>query len=748
MKESLKKDPYRYLLLLFLLILIANAPYIQFSSLAQHNSISYINASDSESEYNPNLNINDCSLNDAKYSPITEYQGRASDVHTDVFFVNNLAFVAYNDLFIFDVSNQSSPILLTKYCSEWGAIINLKVENNIAYLICDLLGIVILNVTDIYSITELGKCGYFDLENHQPRYYCEYVQAGCFSGNIAYLVTHGSRIGSFGWTSSSTVYLIDLTDPLYPKPINYIDYLSPSYVYVFENRCYIQYTDLTSEYGEEAIAILDVSNVNKIKEIKTYKNMEIVTHFENKIIVEQSHNPYLIDFTDPENPVYSPKLNLTIGIKILQNDLIYFIDSYTSNLLIIDITDCVNPITYSQFALNSKINSIHFFNNNLFLIGQQIQIIDITNYYAPFILSETPCSNEPMNYNGVFIENNRLYLFDSTSGIFIKNLSSFYNPQTIGHYFFDFNWEISFHPNLIQSFSFYVKNDFCYILRNNFFEIINCSIASSPYSIYNESFNNFDYYSTEIIVNEDLFYLTLGNTLNIYNISDLLNPINCSKVKISESFISCGFKDNFLYLSITDGLVIVNVTSANTPIITKTITIDGSLSNIFIQNTTLFGISDGIHIYNIENPLNPVLLTTITEDLENAIQIYATNDFLYVNTFDKIFIYNIENLIGIELIDIYEYELYDNNYFELHYYYTSNYFNSLFVINYTIFLMNAYLGLEIIGIDSDQDNLADYLENTIYHTNSTLIDTDFDGSFDCYEVFFGLDPLNNFDANI
>jgi hypothetical protein len=63
--------------------------------------------------------------------------------------------------------------------------------------------------------------------------------------------------------------------------------------------------------------------------------------------------------------------------------------------------------------------------------------------------------------------------------------------------------------------------------------------------------------------------------------------------------------------------------------------------------------------------------------------------------------------------------------------------------NDTVFFVADGLdGLEVIGIDTDNDCLADITERII-GTNETLEDTDNDSYFDGVEVYYGSDPLND-----
>jgi hypothetical protein len=104
--------------------------------------------------------------------------------------------------------------------------------------------------------------------------------------------------------------------------------------------------------------------------------------------------------------------------------------------------------------------------------------------------------------------------------------------------------------------------------------------------------------------------------------------------------------------------------------------------------------------------------------------------------YSPLLVYNISDIINFSLqseIDILSQQYLDRGY-------------RLAVENNTIFLLNMEGALQIIGLDSDNDYLADYLEEEIYLTTTGLQDSDSDLIVDGYEVFYGLDPLNTSDA--
>jgi len=750
MEENLYRITYRYFFVVAIIILFLGlSPLTQISGLVAIANNSGNRNLDNNPSINSFLETNDYSPNKYNYTLLSHLNAGKGSPQTDLCINNDLLYVAYNDLFIYDMSNLSSPILLTKYTSKWGSIIDLKIENNIAYLICQKLGVVILNVTDYSSITELGKCGFFDGDTHQPKLWHAVVSYGCISGNVAYIVASGERTGVIEWDKANILYLIDLSDPQNPKPFNYFEegrYLRQ--IFIIGDRCYI---DVKEDIRSNDIHILDISDPENIKKIAKHSNVKLVSIYDDsKVIIEKNYGHWLADFTNPGNPVYICQLAVSEK-NAITNNCAYSFDTLSGNLSIINIQNGDNPIYYSQITTNNKVNSLHVSENLLYIIGSKIQIFNITNFQTPVLVTEFPYSEEATHYFDFFIENDRMYVLDANVKIIIQNYTTLNNPKTIGQFFFDYDYTLSY-SNRIDDVSFFVKNNCCYVIRDNYFEIINCTVPSLPVRIYSEKLieSGSTFFSSSMYIINSILYLTSRKTLYIYNISIPHNPVVLSELELDPDpyltqYYHMNYKNNCLFISSNTCTKIINVSSLLNPVVLTTLDDESyNPADTLIHNNFFFKSFTDIEIYDVTDLTNPIFISTIAENSYTE-SFYAKNDYLFASNFHGVTVYNISNILNVEKVGSFGFENFD---FPDPIYYDIGARSALHVINDTIFSSINALGLTIIGKDSDHDYLADYLEETIYYTNPFVIDSDYDNMLDGYEAVYGLNPLNNSDRNI
>jgi hypothetical protein len=90
----------------------------------------------------------DVADNVVNYSRIMTWGGGSVNEKLDIFVEGNFAYVARQDLLIFNVTDPSSPELLSKFECQWGSVIKVFVKDQIACLVCDSIGIVMVNASE------------------------------------------------------------------------------------------------------------------------------------------------------------------------------------------------------------------------------------------------------------------------------------------------------------------------------------------------------------------------------------------------------------------------------------------------------------------------------------------------------------------------------------------------------------------------------------------------------------------------
>jgi len=760
MKESFRKYRFGFFFVIIIVLLLVNITSLKVISGFYNSNNTPIVEKNELIQNRPFFETNDFSPNEFNFSHISHLNPGYGDLPSTAFYEENYAYITNKDLYIYDVINVSSPILLSTYQNNFGLILDLTVRNRIIYLICQNLGVIILNATDFSSITELGKCGYFDNEIDLPKYLKSHIIDGRISNNIAYLVLGNGYWGGIGWSTVYNLFLIDLSDPAFPKPIDYFQKNNHRFrgIFVVGDRCYLQIEE--RGYGDSKhIQILDASNPNRIHSITIKRNMRLVCINDNNMAIVYKDDEYwLVDFTKARYPKFLSKLamlpyrfyNLYYNpwrkeISSIAEDCVYSFDPERGNLSIININDRNNPISYSSFYLNNKVTSMEVFDDLLYIVGTKIQIFNITNPLEPVIIKEFQLSKEIFNYYDMFIENDRMYLLDATDKIIIKNLTDSHNdPEFVGQYSFNYQFNQSYN-NHIEDVSFYVSKNYCYVIRNDFFEIINCTIPSKPICVWNKTLN-FDYTraETSILIYKNLLYLTLDDMIYIYNVTNPQNPnLLCEfTYDFYNPHLIANYYDNFLIVSQGYHTRIVNITDPLNPFVTTSIHEENRVSDIIIQNDLLCKLSSSIQIYNLTSPENPSLITSVGDDFIYQ-KFFLSNDSLYAYAGWFIDIYNLQDINNIKLVDSYNFI---NSRLEWRIFCSlEEPQHSVYSINDTIYTMASHIGLTVLGTDSDHDDIADYLEETLYHTNISLIDSDSDLMSDLYEVSFGLDPLSSDD---
>jgi len=154
--------------------------------------------------------------------------------------------------------------------------------------------------------------------------------------------------------------------------------------------------------------------------------------------------------------------------------------------------------------------------------------------------------------------------------------------------------------------------------------------------------------------------------------------------------------------------------------------------------------SRNIEIYDLTNPFTPVKITEI-DNYYYFKDLFVLGELLYGINVYGITVYNISALPILNQVGYFRYDGL-NNIPEGSYEYSHDEWYNIMVYNNSLFGLFRRIGFFILGEDNDHDKLADYLEETIYFTNSSSFDTDDDLMSDYYEITYGLDPFNDIDA--
>jgi len=280
--------------------------------------------------------------------------------------------------------------------------------------------------------------------------------------------------------------------------------------------------------------------------------------------------------------------------------------------------------------------------------------------------------------DGVFVEDDIVYLADGSNGLVILNVSSPEQPVKVGHYFDGGGF-----PNV------FVKNGFAFLRGSDSIKIIDVSDITNPILAGKISFEE----SPDFAILDNYIYLC-SNDLIIFDISDPYNPIEVSRIEdysiirvailedrlfaieyewfltgnkynlsifdindpLSPLFLGeCFFyevyddyilnfvvSDSFAYIATYDNIFAINTTNHTSPELagsiqiaslghsTKTIAVPSN-DNIPNYGGVVFcaDFNKGLLIYNFSSPVNPYLISQHNTGYQ-AESFYTSEDFVYI----------------------------------------------------------------------------------------------------------------------
>ncbi|NHK31902.1 MAG: hypothetical protein FK730_11160 [Asgard group archaeon] len=703
-----------------------------------------------------NFSAQDVADNVVNYSRIMTWGGGSVNEKIDIYVEGNFAYVARQDLLIFNITNPSSPELLSKFECQWGSIIKVFVENQIACLVCDSIGIVMVNATDPLNPKELGKCGFFDgLVRPFDDNKMGYVINGFISGNLVYLIVDGGKDNKNEWISTSYLYIFDISDPLYPIPVGwYNDINFHETMSILDRYCYfydLENTDL--------LKILETTKLTKPKIIGEFPNLvkagaEISISDNLAIAQESDEKIAVLNFTDPIYPTKIGEINGTTWSKyILVDTIAYIVDTNSKWLKIYDLSDPTNPILKNQTLVQGVIEAFDYQTNYLYLIGSHLQIVDVTNTSSPVIVSTILGLDEPDYTMSLNKKGSYIFIMDNKNGVKIVDFTDYFNPIIVSTYYNE-----KMENETFSSIDFYIAGNFMYIyysspFTTNYIDIVDITTPEDPilksemtiadkiqeifvknkilYIIDNEKLSMYDVTNsitptyenelpivglTNIFVENKALYLTsvtatLGTNLTVYDVDDILNPIKIDEIILDNQVYDMRVKNDYLYV-LADEMIIIDAKNASDNKIINTLNIDiefitNNIGNLVVSDNDLcFSDGEKLVIFDLTNQTEPE---------------------------------KISEYLPVEYYEGYQDDVYEN--YPINYAITGISLEIDFII-----VGSSSLGVDVVSIDDDNDGLATLLEINDYGTNSLLIDTDMDGLNDCYEITYGLNPLNDSDV--
>ena len=355
-------------------------------------------------------------------------------------------------------------------------------------------------------------------------------------------------------------------------------------------------------------------------------------------------------------------------------------------LHIIDISDPANPTQINLFETDNP-TAIAVQGNYVYLTSyyrNSLEIINVSDPYNPLLVREFYLPYWTSRAEDIYSQDGRVFIADSTSGLYIVNVSNPTSPYiegTVG---------IEFVPNAV-----YVAGDFAYVVSysgfaNSAFEIFNISDPSNPSlsGIYLDYISNF----TDIFVLNNYAYITNSWEMYAMVIFDVSDPSNPTYVNTFANYGWAAFS-----LSIDDTLVCLgscrpftlttaNISDPQSPIAIGYYSAPGHIRDIFVAGNYGYVAADEPSFISIDlsNPFSLEIL-----DSQNTTgwpqKVFTAGNFAYLaNNYYGMEIFDISDPGDIQFISQY------NTYVTFSIYVSGNY----------AYLANYDRGIEIVDVSN------------------------------------------------
>jgi len=355
------------------------------------------------------------------------------------------------------------------------------------------------------------------------------------------------------------------------------------------------------DHGLQIINIKDPRQPFRVSQLQTPGLAYIPVLDGDRLYLAGHHGGFqIIDISDPNNPSILGSHDTsgkTWGIQI-KNNHVYIADD-DAGLMIFNVSDPQHIKMLGQFnpggdaediLLNGNIAYVAFFENGVF-------IIDISDPGFPRQLAHIAT---PGNARGLALRNQHLYVADWLSGIQVIDISNAKQAHIVGSY-----------DSKGASWGLAIKDEQAYIMDWwGGFSVLN--IGQTLHPLPNPQLAG-QYINPQIIrayaAHDNVLFTAWGkNGLQIFDITNPLNPTWMTGVDTPAAVVSIALWQDYAYLALTNKrIAVVDISNPHQSSLVKLFRSGRNIKRLVVKNGKLLLASkDGsLTIYSLKNPQKP-----------------------------------------------------------------------------------------------------------------------------------------------
>ncbi len=219
-----------------------------------------------------------------------------------------------------------------------------------------------------------------------------------------------------------------------------------NYVFVANLWAKLMVLDISDPANIRMVGQCNIPNSQTVVDVAVQGNYAYILYF----TWNATYAFGVVNIADPSSPYLVSFIPDAGGNKIFVSDN-YAFCATNEGLRIIDITYPSNPMVIGVCSLSTPCYQIYVSGNYAYLGGGNLYIVDISNPYNPFIVSQYPAA-----FRAIFVDANLAYLASAT--LRVLDVSNPANPYEVGYYVATNLWGEN-----VSSYGVYYANGFIYL---------------------------------------------------------------------------------------------------------------------------------------------------------------------------------------------------------------------------------------------------------------------------------------------